>query len=274
MHHIDHGPRDGHPIVLVHGLPAWGYLYRHMIDRLVECGHRVLVPDLVGFGRSDKPTASGAYSLDAHVAWMGAWFDRVVPAGATIAVHDWGGLVTLCAVAADPRRAARLVLFDTSLNDGTEALSEPYRRGFDAWKAYLGSDASVRPSTIIETQLPGGLAEADRIAYDAPFPDESHRAGLRINDTLYPLSPDDPGATTTSSARRVLAATNIAVLICFSAAADRYHPSMHDRFRQLFAGRLRGDVVLDRTGHFLQEQEPDRISAMIDDFVAATGRRP
>ena len=264
MHHIDTGPRTGDPVVLLHGLPAWGYLYRHMIPALVEAGRRVLVPDLIGFGRSDKPVQPSTYTLDNHLSWLSAWFANVDTGPATIVCHDWGGLIGLRVIAAKPSRCSALTLLDTSLNDGTEPFSEKYLHGFGQWKRFLQTAPTISPAAIIGPQLANGLTAEEARAYDAPFPTEAHYAGLRTNDTLYPITPNAPGAAGNAAAKHQLAKLDIPIDICFSGHAEIHHPGMHDHFRRLFGpDRIRSDQTIDGTCHFFQEQAPDTLCEVI-----------
>ena len=189
VHYLDEGPADAAPVLLMHGEPSWSYLYRHMIPPLVEAGHRVIAPDLVGFGRSDKPMKQQDYTYARHVAWMSALvFDRLDLHDITFFGQDWGGLIGLRLVAAQPDRYARVVIGNTGLPTGHGPASD----AFLAWQKFSQETPDFPVGKIVSGGTAGGLDPAVVAAYDAPFPDDRFKAGARIFPTLVPTSPDDP----------------------------------------------------------------------------------
>lgn len=272
MHYVDEGPLDAEPILMTHGLPTWSYLYRLMIPPLVAAGHRVIVPDLIGFGRSDKPSQESEYTYERHVQHLTALVDALDLEDTTLVAHDFGGMVGLRVAAEDGgKRFRRLVVLNTSLNDGTESFPALYIAGFEAWKAFWRTTPAIRTGAIIESQTAVQLAPEVTTAYDAPYPDDRYLAGLRINDTLYPLAPNAPGATENARAAELLASWPHPVLIAFSADADLYHPGQHARFSGLFPPDvIWRDQALADTRHFMQEDAPAELSRLIDEFLAST----
>ncbi len=191
VHYLDEGPADGDPVLLMHGEPTWAYLYRHMVGPLVAAGHRVIVPDLVGFGRSDKPTEATDYTYARHVEWMRQLLiDRLDLSAITFFGQDWGGLVGLRVVAAAPERYARIVIGNTGLPNGFQKPS----KAFMAWQHFSQTVDDFQVGTIINGGCARTLSDAEVAAYNAPFPDDSYKAGARIFPTLVPTSPDDPAA--------------------------------------------------------------------------------
>jgi haloalkane dehalogenase len=197
VHYVDEGPRDADPIVLMHGEPTWSFLYRHMISRLVAAGHRVIAPDLVGFGKSDKPTEQRDYTYARHVSWMAqTLFDHLSIRRATIFGQDWGGLIGLRLVAAEPERFARVVMSNTGLPTGDRPLSD----AFMAWQKFSQTTPRFEVGKIVR----GGCAvrtTPDVVsAYDAPFPDDTYKAGARILPSLYWRSSNDPSCAASATA--------------------------------------------------------------------------
>ncbi|MEY8837450.1 haloalkane dehalogenase, partial [Cribrihabitans sp. XS_ASV171] len=190
LHYVDEGPRDAAPVLCMHGEPSWSYLYRHMIPIFAEAGHRVVAPDLVGFGKSDKPAARTDYTYARHVAWMSDWLTRMDLRGITLVCQDWGGLIGLRLWAAFPDRFARVVVANTALPTGDQPMSE----GFRSWRAFSQEVPEFRAGRIVSGGTVTKLTEAETAAYDAPFPDESYKAGARDFPALVPDSPDNPEA--------------------------------------------------------------------------------
>jgi len=267
VHYLDEGPADGPVTLLMHGEPSWSFLYRHMIPVLVEAGHRVVAPDLVGFGRSDKPAARADYSYARHVAWMTELlFDRLDLREITFFGQDWGGLIGLRLVAAEPERYARVVIANTGLPDGSGTPSQ----AFLDWQTF-SQESEVFPIGLI---LNGGtvtdLSDAVVAAYDAPFPDDSYMAGARIFPTLVPTSPDDPAADDQRAAWQVLERLDLPFLCAFS-DSDPITKGGDRPFRERVPGAAgRQHTTTVGGGHFLQEDKGPELARVILDFVAAT----
>jgi len=266
IHAIDEGPRDAAPVLLLHGEPSWSYLYRGFVAPLVAAGHRVIAPELIGFGKSDTPAAREDYSYERHVDWMLAWLEVHDLRGITLFCQDWGGLIGLRLVAERPDRFARLVIANTGLPTG-EGGSE----GFLAWLAFSQSSAVFLVGHIVSSGTVRGLSAAEIAAYDAPFPDDSYKAGARQFPALVPVTPDHPSVAENRAAWRVLERFTGSVLTCFSdrdpvtAGGDRvFQPRMPGAAWQ-------PHVTITGAGHFLQEDKPDEIVALILSFIAATG---
>jgi haloalkane dehalogenase len=185
MHYIDEGPRDGPIVLLMHGQPSWSYLYRHFVGPLVAAGHRVLAPDLIGFGKSDKPTDPTTYTYEAHVSWMSQWLNALDVRGAVLFCQDWGGLIGLRLVAAQPERFAAVVASNTALPTGT-GMSP----AFEAWLQFSQSVPELPIGQVLQGGSGGVLNDGEVGAYDAPFPDESYKIGARVFPSLVPVTPD------------------------------------------------------------------------------------
>lgn len=264
--HVDEGPRDAAPVLCLHGEPSWSYLYRHMIPPLVAAGHRVVAPDLVGFGRSDKPAEQADYTYERHVNWMLQWLEAVDLHDATLVCQDWGGLIGLRLVTAQPERFARVVVANTFLPTGDRDPGDAFRN----WQRF-SQDVEVFDSGVIvsmgcTTQLPAEVVAA----YNAPFPDQSYTAGPRRFPMLVPTTPDDPSSAANRAAWTVLEAWDKPLLTAFSdrdpitAGTDRV-------FRERVPGAAgQAHTVIEGGGHFLQEDRGPELAAVVIDFIAAT----
>ena len=254
--HVEEGPADGPAVLLMHGEPSWSYLYRKMIPPLVTAGCRVLAPDLIGFGRSDKPGAVADYSYARHVAWMSAWLQQQRFADGTLFCQDWGGLIGLRLVAAFPDRFARVMVSNTFLPDGGGAPSE----AFVAWRKFSQDVPEFPAGGIIQGGTARGITPEVRAAYDAPFTDERFKAGARAFPLLVPVGPDDPEVPANLAAWEVLRRWDKPFLTAFgdsdpvTAGADR---AFHARVPGC-AGQPHATIA--RAGHFSQEDAGEELA--------------
>ena len=264
VHHLDEGPRDGRVVVLLHGEPRWCYLYRSMIPPLVAAGRRVVAPDLVGFGRSDKPASRHEHTYARHVEWWReTLFDHLDLHDITLFVQDWGGLIGLRLVAEHPGRFDRLVVSNTGLNTGDRSPTE----GFLAWREFSQSVESFPVGRIIDGGTIRPLSDAEIAAYDAPFPDESFKEGPRMLPTLVPASPDDPAAADNRRAWTALEAFERPVLTAFS-DLDPVTAGGERAFQFKIPGaRDRQHVTIDGAGHFVQEDAGPRLADLLVRFM-------
>ncbi len=264
LHYIDEGPRDAAPVLLMHGEPSWSYLYRKFVPTLAASGHRVVAPDLIGFGKSDKPAARTDYTYERHVAWMSDWLTATNLTGITLFCQDWGGLIGLRLAAAFPERFARLVIANTGLPIGTG-----WSAGFDAWLKFSQSVPDFPVGSIVNGGTTRDLTPAEIAAYDAPFPDESYKEGARQFPTLVPVTPDHASVAENIAAWKVLSAFDKPVLTCFS---DK--DAVTRGGETLIIDRIPGakgqkHMIIEGGGHFLQEDAPERLCTIIDDFIRA-----
>jgi haloalkane dehalogenase len=267
VHYVDEGRGD--PILCLHGEPSWSYLYRHMIPAL-SANHRVVAPDWIGFGRSDKLPRIEDYSFNLHHDLLAALIDGLELQRITLVCQDWGGLLGLTIAAEMPERFARLVIMNTYLPTGEEPLSE----GFILWRAYaerLGTALPVGRMMARTFQNERSKTPAVRAAYEAPFPDDGYKAGVAAFPLLVPLSPNDPGAARMRAARQRLGQWDRPALVLFSdgdpitAGADVF-------FRKLIPGAAGQPVItIEDAGHFLQEDRGEEIAAHILAFLDRTG---
>lgn len=265
LHYVDAGPSDGQVVIMMHGEPSWSYLYRHMITAVSAAGLRVLAPDLIGFGRSDKPSRTDDYSYTAHVGWMQEWLEQMNVSGAVLFCQDWGGLIGLRLVANNSDMFAGVIAGNTFLPTGDIAPSEV----FENWKTYSQTVPEFPVGGIIRGATAKPLGQGVEAAYDAPFPDESFKAGARIFPSLVPSSPDMDGAADNREAWKVLSRWEKPFLTCFSDQDPITKGG--DRFFQKAIPGCAGQPhqVLKGGGHFLQEDVHEALSEIIVDFCAA-----
>ena len=249
VHYLDEGPATSAPVLLLHGEPSWCYLYRHMVGPLVSAGHRVVVPDLIGFGRSDKPTERHDYTYARHVDWMRQLIvDRLDLDGITFFGQDWGGLVGLRVLASAPERYARVVIGNTGLPNGHTRAS----KAFLQWQQYSQTVENFRVGQIVNNGCARALSDAEIAAYDAPFPSDEFKAGARVFPTLVPTSLEDPAAVANQAAWDVLAAFDRPFLCAFS-DGDPVTAGGDKPFREQVPGaRDLQHTTIKGAGHVLQ----------------------
>jgi len=266
MHYVDEGPRDGPVVLLLHGEPSWSYLYRHMIPPLAAAGLRVVAPDLVGFGKSDKPSRKGDYSYAGHVAWMQQFIARLDLRGITLFCQDWGSLIGLRVAAENEARFARIALGNGGLPTG----DQPMPRAFRLWRTFALYSPWFPIGRIVNS---GSVTELSRqviAAYDAPFPSARYKAGARAFPALVPDRPDDPASDANRAAWEVFRRWEKPFLTTFS-NRDPITRGGEVRWQQTVPGAQGQDHVRIRNaGHFLQEDKGPELARVLIDFVSAS----
>ncbi len=264
LHYLDEGPRDAAPVLLLHGEPSWSYLYRKFIGPLTAPGHRVIAPDLIGFGKSDKPADRDDYTYERHVQWMADWLTGLDLTNITLFCQDWGGLIGLRLVAAFPDRFARLVIANTGLPVGTG-----WSEGFDAWLAFSQRVEQFPVGFIVNGGCQRELSPAEVAAYDAPFPDESFKEGARQFPTLVPITPQHASVAENLAAWKVLEAFDKPVLTCFSDKDAVTAGGEKVMIQRIPGARGQPHTIIKDAGHFLQEDAPAELVSLIDNFIKA-----
>jgi len=263
LHYVDEGPRDATPILLLHGEPTWSYLYRKFVPPLAKAGHRVLAPDLIGFGKSDKPNERGDYSYERHVAWMSHWLIQLDLQDITLFCQDWGGLIGLRLVAAFPERFAGLVISNTYLPTG-----ESIGPGFDAWRAFSQATPEFKTGRIVAGGCNRELSAAEVAAYDAPYPDESYQAGARQFPVLVPVTLEHASVTENKAAWTVLESFTKPVLTCFG-EQDRVLGHLDAEIQRRIPGAKGQPHCRIEASHFCQEDQPELLVDQILNVIAA-----
>jgi haloalkane dehalogenase len=267
VHYLDEGPADAAPILLIHGEPSWSFLYRHMIPVLVARGHRCIAPDLIGFGRSDKPTERSDYTYARHVAWMrAALFDQLDLHDLTFFGQDWGGLVGLRLVAEHPERFTRVVIGNTGLPTGAGKPTD----AFLAWQKFSQESPVFPIGNIVNGGCTTDLTAEIIAAYNAPFPDDTYKAGARIFPTLMPNVPDHPAAAANLAAWEVLRTFDKPFLCAFSDRDPVTKGSDAPFLRSVPGAHGQPHTTVADAGHFLQEDAGPQLAGIIADFIDST----
>jgi haloalkane dehalogenase len=265
---VEHGPADGPVVLLLHGEPTWSFLYRTMIPVLADAGLRAVAPDLVGFGRSDKPARKDDHSYARHVEWLRALaFDALDLRDVTLVGQDWGGLLGLRLVAEHPDRFARVVAANTGLPTGERDMPEVWWR----FRRAVEKAPELDVGRLVRAGCQRPLAPEVAAAYDAPFPDESFKVGPRVMPTLVPTRPDDPATDANRAAWNALTSSDIPFLCAFS-DGDPITGAWAPELRAAMPGAAgREHPTIAGAGHFLQEDAGPALAGEVVRFVAATG---
>jgi haloalkane dehalogenase len=266
VHYLDEGPADGPVVLAMHGEPSWSYLYRKMVPLLTTAGMRVIVPDLVGFGKSDKPSEKSDYTYARHVAWMQeAIIDHLDLVDATFFGQDWGGLVGLRLVADNPDRFARVVIGNTGLPTGEGAPSD----AFMAWQKFSQESPVFPIGQILQGATNTVLTDDEVAAYDAPFPDETFKEGARIFPSLVPTSADDPAAPANLAAWEVFKQWDKPFVCCFS-DDDPVTTGGDKPFLKLVPGAQgQPHTTVTNAHHFFQEDGAPQLAQIVIDTIDA-----
>ncbi len=261
---VEDGAETADPVLMLHGEPSWSYLYRKMIPILVAAGHRVVCPDLVGFGRSDKPTRREDHSYARHVEWIRTLvFDVLDLRTVTLVGQDWGGLIGLRLAAEHPERFARLVVANTGLPNGDQPMA-------DVWWQFREAITTVpklNVGSFVQSGCRQRMSDEVRAGYDAPFPDDDYCAAPRAMPGLVPTSPDDPASPANKAAWAALSQSPTPMLVAFSDSDPITGP-----MAEIFAREMRGARGIDHplirgAGHFLQEDAGEELANHIVEFL-------
>ena len=263
LHYLDEGAADAPVVLLLHGEPSWCYLYRKMIPLLVAAGYRVIAPDLIGFGRSDKPSQRSDYTYQRHVDWIRAVLQQLDLQGITLVCQDWGGLIGLRLLAEHPERFARVVAANTMLPTGDRHPGEAFLK----WREFSQTVPVFPTGMIIQRSVTCALPPEVIAAYDAPFPDESFKEGARQFPTLVPASPDDPAAPANRKAWESLCRFEKPFLTAFS-DKDPITAGGDKVLRKLIPGCAgQPHTTIENGGHFLQEAQGEALARVVIDFM-------
>lgn len=266
IHYVDEGRAGAPPVLLLHGEPSWSYLYRKMIPPIAAAGFRVVAPDMVGFGRSDKPASRDDYSYQRLVDWTAAVVETLDLQAITLFGQDWGGLIGLRLAAAQPDRFDRLVMANTGLPTGDVQLPEAFFR----WQNFCLNVSKLPIGRVINNSTVGEVPPEVIAAYEAPFPDESYKAGARVLPALVPTTPDDPAAPANRRAWRALRRWEKPLLTAFS-DSDPITAGGDAILQRLIPGaKGQPHTTIRDAGHFLQEDKGEELAQVVIDFIRAT----
>lgn len=263
MHYVDEGPASADPILMLHGEPSWSYLYRYMIPVCTAAGHRVIAPDLIGFGKSDKPTQVKDYTYLRHMHWLQAFIDQLDLNNITLVCQDWGSLLGLRLAAENESRFKAIVVGNGMLPTGEEKIPS----AFKIWRAFALNSPWFPISRIVEFGSFKTFSKDERLAYDAPFPSAKHKAGTRAFPGLVPTSPDNPATPANKAAWEVLKKWQKPFLTTFSngdpitRGGDKY-------MQKLIPGAKNQPHITLKGGHFLQEDSGVEFAQAINRLLA------
>ncbi len=266
MHYVDEGPQDGNVVLLLHGEPSWSYLYRFMIPPLRDAGLRVIAPDLIGFGKSDKPTRKRDYSYARHVAWMKQFIETPDLRDISLFCQDWGSLIGLRVAAEDERRFARIAMGNGGLPTGDQEMPRAFKR----WRAFARFSPVFPIGKIIQELTITELPDEVVAAYDAPFPSSKYKAGARAFPMLVPISPDDPASEANRAAWKVFSAWQKPFLTTFSNRDPVTRGGERPWQERVPGAKNREHVTIRNAGHFLQEDKGSELAAVFIKFIRET----
>jgi haloalkane dehalogenase len=266
LHYVDEGPADAPPVLLLHGEPSWSFLYRTMIPPLVAAGHRCVAPDLVGFGRSDKPARREDYTYQRHLDWLAGLVGNLGLRDITLVCQDWGGLLGLRMVAETPELFARVVAANTFLPTGREPMSDAFR----TWRTYSQETTDFDIGKIVNKGTTSELGPEIIAAYDAPFPDDRYKQGARQFPVLVPTDPDTPDARANQAAWPALMAFDRPFLTAFSDNDPITRGA--DALLQAAIDGCKGQphTTISNAGHFLQEDAGEELAGVVNAFIERT----
>ena len=266
MHYVDEGPAEADPVLLLHGEPSWSYLYRKMIPVLAAAGHRVIAPDLIGFGKSDKPTVVSDYSYAGHVNWIRQFIETLDLNDITLFCQDWGSLIGLRVAAENERRFARIALGNGFLPIGDEEFPRAFKiwRAFARWSPWFPIGRIIQSGTIIE------LSKKEMAAYDAPFPSAKYKAGARAFPRLVPTTPDNPASDANRRAWDEFERWDKPFLTTFSNRDPITRGGDRPFQRKVPGAQDLEHVKIRNAGHFLQEDKGKELAEVLVTFIGTT----
>ncbi|MDO6841018.1 haloalkane dehalogenase [Paraglaciecola chathamensis] len=263
MHYLDEGSKDGEVVLLLHGEPSWSFLYRNMITPITDKGYRVIVPDLIGFGRSDKPTKRSDYTYQRHLDWLRNILSQLSLENITLVCQDWGGLLGLRLVAEHPDKFARVLAANTMLPTGDHAPGEAFMK----WRTFSQEVAEFPVAGIIKGATVTELAPSVLEGYNAPYPSEEHKAGVRQFPLLVPITTDDPQTENNRAAWQTLKRFSKPFFTAFS-DSDPVTAGGDKIMQKLIPGTQgQSHTTITNGGHFLQEDQPQQLAQVLLQFI-------
>lgn len=263
MHYLDEGPKDAPVVLMLHGEPSWSFLYRHMIPPVVAAGYRVIAPDLIGFGKSDKPASRQDYTYQHHLDWLWQTIDALNLREVNLMCQDWGGLLGLRLVAEHPETFASVTAANTLMPTGDEPKSEAFAK----WREFSQTVPEFHAGGIIKGGTVQPMTEAVIAAYNAPYPDETYKEGARQFPMLVPTESDNPASEANRRAWQALSQWHKPFLTAFS-DSDPITQGLDKVFQSRIPGaKGQPHTTIQQGGHFLQEDQGPALAAVLIDFL-------
>ncbi len=266
MHYVDEGPKDGAVVLLLHGEPSWSYLYRHMIPPLRDAGFRVIAPDLIGFGKSDKPTQKSDYSYAGHVAWMTEFVEALGLTEITLFCQDWGSLIGLRVAAEHEHRFARIALGNGGMPTGDQEMP----KAFKAWQNFARFSPWFPIGKLIQKATTTDLSDDVVRAYDAPFPSAKYKAAARAFPLLVPTTPNDPASDANRAAWKVFENWTKPFLTTFSNRDPITRGGEAVWQKQVPGAKALEHIKIRNAGHFLQEDKGPELAEVLIKLIETT----
>lgn len=263
IHYVDEGDKKAEPVLMLHGEPTWSYLYRKIIPPVVNAGFRAVAPDLIGFGKSDKPVNKEDYTYQRHVDWITEFVKKVGLKNIILLCHDRGGLIGLRIVAQNPELFAGVIACNTFLPTG----DMPAGKAFLKWREFSRTAPEFDTGTVVKNGCVREVSPDTISAYNAPFPDDRYKAGARIFPSLVPITPDDPASEPNRQAWKVLSKWEKPFLTAFS-DSDPITRGGNLFFQQAVPGaKGQSHITIQKAGHFLQEDNPEQLTEAVLNFL-------
>jgi len=263
IHYVDEGPKNAETILLMHGEPSWSYLYRLMIPILVKAGFRTIAPDLVGFGRSDKPTEQSDHTYRKHVDWMGKWLKHLDLRNITLFCQDWGSLIGLRVAIENQERFVRIILSNGGLPTGEQKMS----KAFLDWQEFSRTTPKFYVGRIIQGATVTKLLTDVIKAYDAPFPDDTYKAGVRIMPSLVPTTKEDPEHEANKKAWEQFFQWKKPFLTAFSDSDPITRGGDIYWQNNVPGAQGQNHITIKDAGHFVQEDKGPELANLIVEFI-------
>jgi len=266
MHYVDEGSNNKGLVLCLHGEPSWSYLYRKMIPVFVAAGYRVIAPDLIGFGKSSKPTETSDYTYQKHVDWIKTFISKLGLIDINLFCQDWGGLIGLRILAEESQLFSRTVAGNTFLPTGEREASEAFLK----WQKFSQTAPVLPVGKIIQNSTVAKMSDVEVAAYEAPYPDESYKAGAKIFPSLVPTSTDDPESNNNKKAWETLMKLEKPFLTLFS-DSDPITKGGEKALQKLIPGcKGQAHTIIQAGGHFLQEDKGEEIAGLMVKFMETT----
>jgi len=263
MHYVDEGPAAADPVLLLHGEPSWSYLYRHIIPPLAKAGLRVIAPDLIGFGRSDKPSKKDDYTYAVHVDWMQQFVVSLDLNKITLFCQDWGSLIGLRVAAENEHRFSRIALGNGGLPTGDQQMPDAFMK----WRTFALHSPYFPIGKIIQKATRSELSDEIVAAYDAPFPSRKYKAGARKLPALVPIASDDPASDANREAWKTFGRWEKPFLTCFSDKDPITRGGDKVWQKHVPGAQGKPHTTIKNAGHFLQEDKGPEIASLLIEFI-------
>jgi len=264
MHYVDEGSKSLPVVLLLHGEPSWSYTYRNIIPSLTKSGYRVIAPDLIGFGKSDKPIKTSVHTYNNHTQWLKSFISKLNLKNINLFAHDWGGMIAFRVIAQEPEWFSKIIISNAFLFTGEESFPD----SFIQWQQYSQNTESFDAGTIMDWGSYTKLGNSIKYAYSAPFPSENYKAAIRHFPSLIPANKKDPDAIVNRQLREQLKKFNKPFLTIWSSHEDKMWLGKEAILQTEIAGAKGQHHQILKSSHFIQEdQAPKLVEIMLNFYI-------